>query len=231
MFTFLCVAVLFTMFFCLPDTSAPKILYKRAIRRRAGTVNERLRSQIEVDTKHYAVKDNLPLVGGAFSVTFFEPTILLVDLYAGLLHGVFSYGLSPFLLHIQIRNKLAKPCFLGYPCFWRHLRVCGSILGQREPRPCKGVKRFPPRDGPPARLFGVLCPAALSILVWMVGTGDRQLNCPHHRRWLHCNCCRHTRQRHLYLHWHCLCTLRGLNLCWRRFVSGLIWCLSLICKF
>ncbi|KAG6354495.1 hypothetical protein INS49_004512 [Diaporthe citri] len=95
-FTFLCTAVLFTMFFLLPETSASNILYKRAKRLRAATGNERLRSQTEVDTTHYTVKDNLLLLGRAFTLTFLEPIVLLVDLYAGLLYGVLFIWFESF---------------------------------------------------------------------------------------------------------------------------------------
>lgn len=95
-YTFLCVAVLFTMFFFLPETSASNILYKRAKRLRAATGNNRLKSQTEVDTTHYTVKDNLLLLGRAFTLTFLEPIILLVDLYAGLLYCVLFIWFESF---------------------------------------------------------------------------------------------------------------------------------------
>lgn len=95
-FTFLCTAVLFTMFFFLPETSAANILYKRAKRLRAATGNHRLKSQTEVDTTHYTVKDNLLLLGRAFTLTFLEPIVLLVDLYAGLLYGVLFIWFESF---------------------------------------------------------------------------------------------------------------------------------------
>lgn len=95
-FTFLCVAVLFTMFFFLPETSAPTILYNRARRLRASTGNDRLRSQTEVDTTHHTVRDNFLLLGRAFTLILFEPIILLVDLYAGLLYGLLFIWFESF---------------------------------------------------------------------------------------------------------------------------------------
>ncbi|KAK7710220.1 GTPase-activating protein [Diaporthe eres] len=84
------------MFFFLPETSAANILYKRAKRLRAATGNDRIRSQTEVDTTHYTVKDNLLLLGRAFTITFLEPIVLLVDLYAGLLYGVLFIWFESF---------------------------------------------------------------------------------------------------------------------------------------
>lgn len=95
-FTFLCIAVLVTMFFFLPETSASTILYKRAKRLRAATGDERLKSQTEIDTKHHTGKDNLILLGRAFTITFFEPIVLFVDLYAGLLYGVLFIWFESF---------------------------------------------------------------------------------------------------------------------------------------
>lgn len=95
-FTFLCIAVLLTMFFFLPETSASTILYKRAKRLRAATGDERLQSQTEIDTTHHTGKDNLMLLGRAFTITFFEPIVLFVDLYAGLLYGVLFIWFESF---------------------------------------------------------------------------------------------------------------------------------------
>lgn len=95
-FTFLCIVVLLTMFFFLPETSASTILYKRAKRLRAATGDERLKSQTEIDTTHHTGKDNLILLGRAFTITFFEPIVLFVDLYAGLLYGVLFIWFESF---------------------------------------------------------------------------------------------------------------------------------------
>ncbi|KAK8117412.1 uncharacterized protein PG998_005693 [Apiospora kogelbergensis] len=97
-FTWLCILVLLTMFFLFPETSAANILYRRAKRLRKATGNNRLRSQSEVDATHHTSKDTLVMLGRAFTLTFREPVILLVDLYAGLLYGVLFLWFESFPL-------------------------------------------------------------------------------------------------------------------------------------
>ncbi|KAI1200247.1 MFS general substrate transporter [Nemania serpens] len=95
-FTILCSFVLVAMFFLLPETSAGNILYNRAGRLRKATGKDRLRSQTEVDSAHHGTKDHLMLLARAFTVTFTEPIILFVDLYAGLLYGVLFIWFESF---------------------------------------------------------------------------------------------------------------------------------------
>ncbi|KAK7937278.1 uncharacterized protein PG986_014146 [Apiospora aurea] len=97
-FTWMCVAVLLTMFFLFPETSSANILYQRAKRLRKTTGNDRLKSQSEVDAAHHTPKDTLVMLGHAFTLTFGEPVILLVDLYAGLLYGVLFLWFESFPL-------------------------------------------------------------------------------------------------------------------------------------
>ncbi|KAI1339729.1 major facilitator superfamily domain-containing protein [Xylariaceae sp. FL0016] len=96
--TIFCSAVLILMFFCLPETSADNILYCRAQRLRASTGNDRLKSQHEIDSEHHTSKDTFLMLGRAFTLTFLEPIILLVDLYAGLLYGVLFIWFESFPL-------------------------------------------------------------------------------------------------------------------------------------
>lgn len=95
-FTFLCCLVLVTMFFLFPETSATNILYNRARRLRKATGNDRLKSQTEIDSAHYSPRDNVLLLARAFTLTFTEPIILLVDMYAALLYGVLFIWFESF---------------------------------------------------------------------------------------------------------------------------------------
>lgn len=90
--------VLLMMFFLFPETSAASILYRRARRLRRATGNARLRSRSEVDAAHPTPKDTLATLGRAFALTFGEPVVLLVDLYAGLLYGVLFLWFESFPL-------------------------------------------------------------------------------------------------------------------------------------
>ncbi|KAJ6035816.1 MFS general substrate transporter [Penicillium herquei] len=87
-FTFLCSAVLIMMFFLLPETSSANILYNRAKRLRKATRKDRLKSQADLETENHTIKDHLILLSRAFTLTIFEPIVLLMNLYAGLLYGV-----------------------------------------------------------------------------------------------------------------------------------------------
>lgn len=94
--TWLCTLVLAAMFFFFPETSADNILYKRAKRLRKATGNSRLRSQSEIDAAHYTARDHLIVLGRAFTLTFSEPVVLLMNSYAGLLYGVLFIWFESF---------------------------------------------------------------------------------------------------------------------------------------
>lgn len=97
-FTWLCSLVLITMFFLFPETSAANILYNRAKRLRIQTGDDRWRSQSEIDSEHHTTKDTLIMVSRAFILTFSEPIVLLINLYAGLLYGVLFLWFESFPL-------------------------------------------------------------------------------------------------------------------------------------
>ncbi|KAJ6515577.1 major facilitator superfamily domain-containing protein [Mycena sanguinolenta] len=97
-FTWACSAVLISMFFFVPETSAPKILLERAARLRKTTGNTRFRSQSEIDAAHYTTRDHLLVLARAFTLTFGEPIVLAINLYAGLLYGVLFTWFESFPL-------------------------------------------------------------------------------------------------------------------------------------
>ncbi|KAL9610745.1 MAG: hypothetical protein Q9167_004564 [Letrouitia subvulpina] len=97
-FTWLCALVLVILFLLLPETSAANILYKRAKRLRKATGDDRLRSQSEIDAAHHTLKDDLIILGRAFTLTFSEPIVFLTDLYTALLYGVLFTWFESFPL-------------------------------------------------------------------------------------------------------------------------------------
>lgn len=97
-FTWLCAVAAVMLFFLMPETSAAKILYKRAKRLRKATGDERLRSQSEIDAAHHTVKDDMVVLGRAFTLTFFEPIVFMWDLYTALLYGVLFTWFESFPL-------------------------------------------------------------------------------------------------------------------------------------
>ncbi|OTA54747.1 MFS general substrate transporter [Hypoxylon sp. EC38] len=95
-FTWMCTLVLIAMFFFFPETSASTILYQRAKRLRKVTGNDRLRSQSEIDAEHHTTRDHLALLARAFTLTFFEPIALLMNIYAGLVYGILFIWFESF---------------------------------------------------------------------------------------------------------------------------------------
>lgn len=97
-FTWLCAFVVLMLFFFLPETSAANILYKRAKRLRKATRDDRLRSQSEIDAAHHTMRDDLIVLGRAFTLTFSEPIVFFMDLYTALLYGVLFIWFESFPL-------------------------------------------------------------------------------------------------------------------------------------
>ncbi|ETN40929.1 uncharacterized protein HMPREF1541_05209 [Cyphellophora europaea CBS 101466] len=90
--------LLILYFFLMPETSAANILYKRAVRLRAATRNERLRSKSEIDAAQHTWRDHLRVLGRAFTLTFTEPIVFALDLYTALLYGVLFIWFESFPL-------------------------------------------------------------------------------------------------------------------------------------
>jgi DHA1 family multidrug resistance protein-like MFS transporter len=97
-FTWLCAAVLLLFFFLLPETSASNLLYRRAKRLRRMTGDARFRSQSEIDEAHHTMNDHLVVLARAFTLTFSEPIVFLLDLYTALLYGVLFTWFESFPL-------------------------------------------------------------------------------------------------------------------------------------
>ena len=116
--------------FSLPKTSAANILYKRAKRLRKATRDDRWRSQSEINAAHHTMRDDLIVLGRAFTLTFSEPIVFFMDLYTALLYGVlficfesfplvlgdiygFSLGLQGLaFLSIFVGGVITAPLFL-----------------------------------------------------------------------------------------------------------------------
>jgi len=97
-FTWLCGFVFIIMFFMFPETTTANILHNRAKRLRKHTQNPRFRSQSEMDSVNHKVRDRLIVLARAFTLTFFEPIVFLMDLYTGLLYGVLFIWFESFPL-------------------------------------------------------------------------------------------------------------------------------------
>ncbi|KAG8169828.1 hypothetical protein KVR01_000573 [Diaporthe batatas] len=87
-YTWMCAMCLILLFFLLPETSSATILYRRAKRLRRGTDRQ---------CPPYD-KDHLLVLSRAFTLTFTEPIVLVVDLYSALLYGVLFTWFESFPL-------------------------------------------------------------------------------------------------------------------------------------
>ncbi|KAK7190696.1 multidrug resistance protein [Paraphaeosphaeria sporulosa] len=138
-FTWLCTLVLLTMFFLLPETSTSHILHARAARIRRFTSCRRFKSQSEIDTASNTPRDHLRVLSRAFTLTFTEPIVLLMDLYTGLA-----------FLGIFVGSVIAAPLLI----IW----LRGSIV------PRINSPKFTPEMLLPPAFFG--CPAFPACLFW-----------------------------------------------------------------
>jgi DHA1 family multidrug resistance protein-like MFS transporter len=96
--TWLNAAVLVSLFFLLPETSAANILYRRAKRLRAAAGDKCYRSQSEIDSAYHTTSDHLIVLARAFTLTFTEPIVFLLDLYTALLYGILFTWFESFPL-------------------------------------------------------------------------------------------------------------------------------------
>lgn len=96
--TWVCAVVLVVLFFLMPETNPDTILYRRARRLRKATKERKLRSQSEIDAAEHTWRDHMIVLGRAFTLTFFEPVVFLLDLYTALLYGVLYIWFESFPL-------------------------------------------------------------------------------------------------------------------------------------
>ena len=82
--------VLVLMFVCVPETSTPNILLRRAQRLRALTGDTRLRAQSEIDQK--GLKPSAVAINALvkpLEITIKDPAIAFVNLYTALVYGIY----------------------------------------------------------------------------------------------------------------------------------------------
>ncbi|GFF52552.1 MFS transporter, putative [Aspergillus udagawae] len=94
------------LFFSLPETNADFILLKRAKRLRKSTGNQNLRSDSEIKQGNIHF---LSLLGGylttPFLVTLRDPSVAFINIYTGLIYGIFySYFESFPIVYTQIHK-------------------------------------------------------------------------------------------------------------------------------
>ncbi|KAK4957142.1 GTPase-activating protein [Elasticomyces elasticus] len=144
------------LFFCLPETSASNILFRRAQRLRRITGNDKLISKPEIDAQQMTGREivNMVLIH-PFTLSFTEPMILLLNLYIALIYGLLYLWFEAFpIVFIEIHGfTLGQSglAFLGIligvlvvipPFFWylhRYVEPAFDEYGELQPE-----KRLPP---------------------------------------------------------------------------------------
>ena len=88
--------VFILLFLCLPETSAPNILLRRAKRLRQVTGNDKLQSQSEIDQRKLKASDILvEALIRPIQIMVLDPAIFFVTIYSSL-----TYAVSIPALHI-----------------------------------------------------------------------------------------------------------------------------------
>jgi len=85
------------------QTSSENILYRRAVRLRKLTGNDKIKSQGEIDSQHMSSKDIVQMtLLRPLTMTFTEPIVLAIDLYIGLIYAIlYSYFESFPIVYLE----------------------------------------------------------------------------------------------------------------------------------
>jgi DHA1 family multidrug resistance protein-like MFS transporter len=95
------------MFLCVPETSSPNILLRRAIRLRQRTGDDRLRAQSEID--QHGLHPGAVIVSALIKpleITVKDPAIAFVNLYTSIIYGIYYSFFEVF--------PLVYPVFYGF---------------------------------------------------------------------------------------------------------------------
>jgi MFS transporter, DHA1 family, multidrug resistance protein len=92
--------VYISLMFCLPETSAPNILLRRAQRLRKLTGNNNLRSQSEIDQSKLSVNEVvIDALWRPVQINALDPAVLFTSLYTALMYAIFYsfFEVFPFV--------------------------------------------------------------------------------------------------------------------------------------
>ncbi|KAI9705073.1 MAG: hypothetical protein M1836_006856 [Candelina mexicana] len=91
-------------FFCLPETSSPNILYRRAARLRKTVGAENIRSQTEIDRRGLTAKDiAFDAVIKPIEIMMKDPAVLFTNVYTALTYGIYYSFFEAFPLVYPIK--------------------------------------------------------------------------------------------------------------------------------
>lgn len=84
------VPVLIALFVCMPETSGPNILLRRAQRLRKFTGSQKLMSQSEIDQAHLTVSSiAMDALIKPLEITLKDPAVLFVQVYAAIVYAIY----------------------------------------------------------------------------------------------------------------------------------------------
>lgn len=145
--------VFLAMFFFLPETSTPNILYRRAQRLRKLTGDKRFMSQSEIDQRD--MKTSAVLVDALIKpleITLKDPAILFVQIYTAIIYGIYYsffevfplvypvyYGMSPgqiglVFLCVLVACILGISIYISYIYFYMNPRILAKGWPVQEDR-------------------------------------------------------------------------------------------------
>ncbi|KAF4340304.1 H+ antiporter [Fusarium beomiforme] len=82
--------VLIALFICMPETSGPNILLRRAQRLRQFTGSQRLKSQSEIDQAHLTVSGiAVDALIKPLEITIKDPAVMFVQVYSAILYAIY----------------------------------------------------------------------------------------------------------------------------------------------
>lgn len=82
--------VLIVLFACMPETSGPNILLRRAQRLRKFSGSQRLMSQSEIDQAHLTVSGIvLDALIKPLEITLKDPAVMFVQIYAAIIYAIY----------------------------------------------------------------------------------------------------------------------------------------------
>ncbi len=141
------------LFFCLPETSAPNILLRRARRLRKATGNQRLKSQSEIDQSKLTVGEvTNDALWKPMQILIQDPAIMFAAIYTSLVYGIyysffevyslvyiglyhFNFGqMGLAFLSIAVATTLAIMIYFSYLYFVLEPNIKANGLGPPEQR-------------------------------------------------------------------------------------------------
>ena len=161
------------LFVCLPETSGPNILLRRAKRLRARFGDERLKSQSEIDQKNLNAREiAVEALWRPILLMLLDPAIAFTSVYVALLYGIYYSFFEAFpLVYIDIYGfnlgqmgltflSITVAVVLSIAVYWSY------IYWSVEPDIKKNGLGAPERRLIPALFAAWLCPVGLFIYAW-----------------------------------------------------------------